>query len=176
MFEDDNFTVNRQRVTNICEGIISMGSFSWQCASRAETLDESLCATLKRAGCSVIWLGVESLSQESLDRCNKNTTVEKMLQGIKTAESFGIETMSQFIAGIPGDTIKNIEETVRNIKRSAIRRRGCCIMWVLPCTDIYQKAKERGFSDDVYLQSGAPYYTFENDINVLHKWESLIYF
>ena len=167
MFEDDNFTINKQRTIDICAGISRMGSYSWQCASRAETLDEELCDALKNAGCKTIWLGVESLSQDSLDRCNKKTTVEKMLKGIKIAESFGIETMSQFLIGIPGDTI-------HNIKRSAIKKRGANIVWVLPKTDIYNKAKAKGFSDSIYLRSGAPFYTFEQNINTLKTWKTLL--
>jgi len=174
MFEDDNFTANKKRAIDICSGISEMGKYSWQCASRAESLDEELCKALSLAGCKTIWLGVESLSQDSLDRCNKNSTVENMLKGIEIAESFGMETMSQFISGIPGDSIQNINETVANIRRSKIKRRGTNILWLLPNTLAYQKAKERGFSDDIYLQSGAPFYTYEQDINTLNHWSNLI--
>jgi len=174
MFEDDNFTINKQRVIDICKGISKMGSFSWQCASRAESLDEELCQSMKKSGCKMIWLGIESLSQESLNRCQKKTTVKKMLNGIKIAESSGIETMSQFLVGIPGDTIKNIKETARNIKKSAIKKRGINIVWVLPCTDIHNKAKAKGFSDNIYLKFGAPFYTFERNINILKSWKKLL--
>ena len=174
MFEDDNFTANPRRVIDICTGIEEMGSFSWQCASRAESLGMEVCAALKKAGCKTVWLGIESLSQDSLDRCNKNTTVEKMLKGIEIADAFGIETMCQFISGIPGDTIDNIKETVENIKHSKIKRRGTNPLWVLPNTDIYDKAKEQGFSDDIYLESGAPFYTFEENLETLRHWGSLI--
>jgi len=174
MFEDDNFTANKQRAIDICIGISEMGKFSWQCASRAESFDAELCRALSIAGCKTVWLGVESLSQDSLDRCNKNSTVGRMMEGIAIAESFGIETMSQFIIGIPGDTIQNINETIANIRQSKIRSRGTNILWVLPHTLAYQKAKERGFSDDTYLRSGAPFYTYEQDINTLNHWSNLI--
>lgn len=174
MFEDDNFTANKKRAIDICAGISEMGKFNWQCASRAESLDEELCLALRQSGCRTVWLGVESLSQDSLDRCNKNTTVEKMLKGIEIAEDFGIETMSQFLVGIPGDTIENINETLKNIMRSKIKRKGTNIIWILPCTDIYNKAKAIGFNDDIYLNSGAPYYTYEQNMNTLNHWANLI--
>jgi len=174
MFEDDNFTANKQRVMDICASISEMGAFDWQCASRAESLDEELCRALKLAGCKTVWIGVESLSQESLNRCNKNTTVEKMLKGIETAEKIGLETMSQFIIGLPGDSLKDINLTVQNIKKSAIKRKGTNILWVLPNTEAYRLAKEKGFSDEIYLQNGAPFYTFEQNIETLRYWSSLI--
>lgn len=174
MFEDDNFTVNRKRVFDICDGLESM-NVSWQCASRAETLqDEELVMKLKKAGCYKIWLGVETLSQDSLDRCDKRTTVDKMLNGISIAEKYGITTMSQFISGLPGDTLDDINITVSNIKRSKIREKGANIIWLLPNTDIYRSAKDKGFSDDIYLKSGAPFYTYEQNINTLQYWSNLI--
>jgi radical SAM superfamily enzyme YgiQ (UPF0313 family) len=175
MFEDDNFTLNKNRAIAICKELIRIGGFSWQCASRAESLvDDELCWHLKKAGCHTVWLGVESLSQDSLDRCSKKTTVEVMLTGINTAHQYGLSTMSQFIIGLPGDTIANINETVKNIKRAKIGRLGSNVLWVLPNTDIHKKAKEKGFDDSVYLTDGEIYYTFEQDMNTLNHWANLI--
>ena len=174
MFEDDNFTANKHRAMEICSGIAEMGKFSWQCASRAESLDDELCRALSLAGCKTVWLGIESLCQDSLDRCNKHTTVAKMLNGIKTAHKYGIETISQFITGIPGDSIENIQETAFQIRKNKIGTRGANIMWILPDTLAYYKAKERGFSDETYLKTGAPFYTYEQDMNTLNKWSNLI--
>lgn len=174
MFEDDNFTANKQRAIDICIGISEMGFFNWQCASRAESLDDELCRVLKMAGCKTVWLGIESLSQDSLDRCNKHTTVEKMITGIKTARKYGINTMSQFIVGLPDDTIKNINDTIIQIKRNNIHQKGANILWVLPKTLAYQKAKLKGFDDSIYLEHGAPFYTYEHNIDTLKYWANLI--
>ena len=170
MFEDDNFTANKIRAIEICKGVRG----SWQCASRAESLDDELCAELKRSGCHTVWLGIESFSQSSLDRCGKNTTVERMIKGIETAERHGIATMCQFIIGLPGDTIEDIKQTARIRRRVRMSRYGVNIAWVLPGTNIYAKAKEKGMSDEVYLQSGAPFYTFEQSIETLRYWATLI--
>lgn len=173
MFEDDNFTANKSRAIDICTGISEMGKYSWQCASRAESLDDDLCRTLKNAGCSTVWLGIESLSQESLDRCNKNTTVERMVNGIKTAQKYGINTRNQFIVGLPDDTQKNINETVTNLRKYNISAGGN-ILWVLPGTEAYSRAKNKGFSDEVYLETGAPFYTYEQSYETLKYWMSLL--
>ena len=180
MFEDDNFTLDQNRTIEICERLVKdvfplIGKPSWQCASRAENLTNlELCAHLKKAGCDKIWLGIESLSQDSLDRCKKNTTVQKMLHGIKNAWDCGIPTMSQFIIGMPGDSLSNIQETVKNINGSFIKHRGCNICWVLPGTKVYTKSKEYGFSDDSYLIDGAPFYTCEQSIDTLNKWVDMV--
>lgn len=175
MFEDDNFTLHRERALEICDGLIAMGSPRWQCASRAETLiDEELCRRMRQAGCHTVWLGIETLSQATLDRIAKHTTVGRQMLGVETAERAGINTMSQFIIGLPEDTLADIEETARNIKRSHIRRKGCNIAWVLPDTEIHRQAKLRGFDDSIYLDSGAPFYTYERSMNTLQYWANLI--
>ena len=170
MFEDDNFTANKKRAIEICNNVQG----SWQCASRAENLDAELCAALKRSGCHTLWLGIESFSQSSLDRCGKNTTVERMIKGIETAERHGIATMSQFIIGLPGDTIEDIRKTARIRRRVRMSRYGVNIAWVLPGTDIYTRAKAAGMNDKIYLQTGAPFYTFEQSIETLRYWSTLI--
>ena len=53
-------------------------------------------------------------------------------------------------------------------------RVGANIAWILPGTNIHTKAKEYGYSDTTYLESGAPFYTYENDIGTLNKWAQII--
>ena len=169
IFEDDNFTAHESRALEICR--LLDGTYLWQCVSRAEDLAEELCKELYRAGCRKIWIGVESLSQESLDRCNKNTTVEKMLSGIENASKAGLTTMALFLIGLPGDTKQDIDITSEKIKGSYITERGVNIAWILPKTEIYRKSKEYGFDDNIYLETGVPFYTYEQSMETLKNWE-----
>lgn len=173
MFEDDNFTINKRRAIEIAQGIKQLGNYTWQCASRAETIDDELAYNLASAGCKTIWLGIESFSQPSLDRCNKHTSVELMLKGIATIRKFNMDARCQFIIGLPGDTDNDINETVRVMKQNNIHAGGN-ILWLLPNTQAYFKAKNKGFDDETYLINGAPYYTYEQDINKLNYWYQLI--
>lgn len=174
MFEDDNFTLNKKRAIEI-SNLIKGQKLLWQCASRADVLcDDELCRVLYGAGCRTVWLGIESLSQSSLDRAGKNIKISNVLKGIETAEKAGLQTMSQFIVGLPGDTEADIQETVSNIKASRISRRGANIAWILPGTEIYKQAKKHGLNDEIYLSHGAPYYTYEHDMNTLQRWSNLI--
>jgi radical SAM superfamily enzyme YgiQ (UPF0313 family) len=172
IFYDDNFTANKKRVFEICSNLD--GRLTWECVGRAESMDEELAKELYRAGCRKIHFGIESLSQDALDRMNKNTTVEKMLKGVEIAESNGISTMSLFLVGLPGDTLQNIQETRANRLKSRITQYGPNIAWILPNTAIHQKAKEYGFDDNVYLESGVPFYTYEHSIEELNLWSQQI--
>ncbi|MFA7673964.1 MAG: radical SAM protein [Clostridia bacterium] len=172
LFHDDNFLVNKERVKEICSHLDK--SFQWECQARAESLTDNLCKILKESGCRKIHLGIESLSQEALNRMNKKTTVEKMLKGVECANNAGIATMSLFIVGLPGDSFKDIEETHRNRIKSRITQYGPNICWILPKTAIYEKAKEYGFNDNVYLESGAPFYTYEQSFETLTTWSKML--
>jgi radical SAM superfamily enzyme YgiQ (UPF0313 family) len=172
IFYDDNFTANKERVFEVCDKLD--GSLTWECVGRAESMGEELARELYRAGCRKIHFGIESLSQDALDRMGKNTTVERMLKGVEIAESNGISTMSLFLVGLPGDTLKNIQETRVNRLKSRITQYGPNICWVLPKTVIYDKAKEHGLNDSVYLESGAPFYTYEHSLKELNLWASQI--
>lgn len=172
IFEDDNFTAHRKRVHDICSTLD--GNLKWECQGRAEDLTEDLCTELYNAGCRRMFLGIESFSQPTLDRCNKNTTVEKMIRGIETAEKIGIKTTCLFIVGLPGDTIEDIQETHRVRSGINMFEFGVNIAWVLPGTEIHAKAKEKGFDDNVYLTQGAPFYCYEQSMETLNQWEKII--
>jgi radical SAM superfamily enzyme YgiQ (UPF0313 family) len=172
IFYDDNFTAHRKRVIDICSGLD--GRLIWRTVSRAEDLDSDLCHEMYRAGCRDVYLGIESMSQDALDRCKKGTTVEKMIKGIQAAEQAKIRTFCLFIVGLPGDTIKDVEETSRNRRRVRMSRVGVNIAWIVPGTELYRKAKEKGFDDEVFLTSGAPFYTYEQNMNTLQKWSRMI--
>lgn len=172
IFHDDNFTAHRKRVLDICAGLD--GRYTWKTVSRAEDLDNDLCSEMYRAGCREVYLGIESMSQDALDRCQKNTTVEKMIKGIQAAEGNKIKTFCLFLIGLPGDTLKNIEETRLNRRKVRMSRIGTNIAWIVPGTEIYRKAKERGFNDETFLTSGAPFYTYEQKYATLQKWSRII--
>jgi radical SAM superfamily enzyme YgiQ (UPF0313 family) len=180
MFEDDNFTLNTARARTICEMIEKdifpkYGRMEWQCASRAESLmDEDLVESMVRAGCVKCWLGIESLSQDTLERFCKNTTVDRMSNGINTASRMGLNTHSQFIAGLPGDTREDIIVTVENMKNIRMGSWGCNVPWILPDTMIYSCAKKCGFNDNSYLEGGFITYTYEQSISTLMAWEKAI--
>ena len=180
MFEDDNFTINKNRVLNICSQINGLSekykiNLTWQCASRADVLiDNDICNSLLNSGCKKVWLGCESFSQDSLSRCAKHTTVDKMIAGITNAENVGLKTMCQFIIGLPGDTIEDIYKTRDLIRSTKISEFGSNITWILPNTHIHKLSLLKGFNNDSYLDTGVSFYTYEQSIETLQHWSNII--
>lgn len=175
MFEDDNFTLQRDRAIEICRLLDSevrprWPQLRWQAASRAETLDDrELCRAMVLAGCTHVWLGIESGAEEILYECSKATTPEKMLQGIKIAEESGLRTVGQFIVGLVGESDRTIEASCNFIRQSSLSLVGANKAWVLPRTYLHEHALRMGFNNEEYLK-GVPFFTWENPESRLEKW------
>lgn len=73
VIEDDTFTVNKKRVLEICNLLVSKGinkRLKWLCNARVNLDYETMCA-MKKAGCRLIIPGIESGSQQILDNIKR---------------------------------------------------------------------------------------------------------
>jgi anaerobic magnesium-protoporphyrin IX monomethyl ester cyclase len=85
----------------------------WSCLSRVTGMDAGTAAVMKEAGCRRVYLGMESGSQETLDRMNKRTTVEDGVNAVHLYRDAGIEVAAFFMVGYPGETVDAVEATFR---------------------------------------------------------------
>ncbi|MFH1386580.1 MAG: radical SAM protein, partial [bacterium] len=113
-FYDDTFTANRSRVVEICQEILKRKiDVLWRCGSRVDRVDLELLRLMKESGCCSITFGIESGSDEILEKMNKNITVKQIKNAVKAAKSAGIETKGYFILNYPGETIATTEQTIK---------------------------------------------------------------
>lgn len=117
-YRDETFTTFRKRNADICNEIINRKiKISWICNVRVGTVDEETLKLMKKAGCHLIKIGVESGSQEILDKSNKGIKLrdtEKLFQWAKKA---GLETHAHMMLGMPGETKETIAQTLKFIKK-----------------------------------------------------------
>lgn len=112
-FFDDVFTMDKNRVIEICNEIVSRKlNFVWECEARANTIDRELIQAMKKAGCEFIDLGIESGSNRILKNIKKNITVEMALEATKIIKGAGIGMKAFFMHGLPGETYQDIKKTV----------------------------------------------------------------
>ena len=112
-FEDDTFTVNRQRAHEICDEIDRRQlRCSWSINTRADVLDADLFQHMKSAGCRMVLVGFESGNQAMLDRMHKKTTVEQYRQFIDIVTAVGLDIHGCFVLGLPGETEATMQETL----------------------------------------------------------------
>ena len=113
-FRSDTFTWNKDWVLSLCEEIIKRKlSIRWCCNSRADLITPDILAKMKEAGCWLISIGIESGSQEILDKIKKNITLDDCRRAVKLCREAGIRTYLNFMIGFPWDDARTISETIR---------------------------------------------------------------
>ncbi|WP_457554562.1 B12-binding domain-containing radical SAM protein [Candidatus Pyrohabitans sp.] len=119
-FMDSTFTLDRRRALEICSLIeeLDFRDLSWSCETRADHLDGELLDALKRAGCNLICLGVDSGAQEVLDACRRGMTVEQVRKAILMAKQRGIKVRAYVTFGFPGETAASVRATVKLLEET----------------------------------------------------------
>ncbi|OGD12003.1 MAG: B12-binding domain-containing radical SAM protein [Candidatus Aminicenantes bacterium RBG_13_62_12] len=110
---DDNLTLNGERVVELCEALIRAGlPLSFNCASRPERLNRDLLRIMKRAGCWMISLGIESGDAELLQRHRSHPAdLDLIRERVHLIRSMGIRVKGLFMLGLPGETQESIQRT-----------------------------------------------------------------
>lgn len=109
---DDNFTLDPDFLERFCERITPL-NVAWSCLSRSTGIDRSIVERMRAAGCRRVFLGLESGNEETLQRMNKQTTLEENTRTVNTFHDAGVEVAAFFIVGYPGETEATIEDTFR---------------------------------------------------------------
>ncbi|MFX1298698.1 MAG: B12-binding domain-containing radical SAM protein [Promethearchaeota archaeon] len=149
-FKDDNFTLNVNRTKKILETIIESGisrNFGFGCQSRVDTIyrNQWLVKLLAKARFRQIFLGIESLHQQSLDAMNKKTTTPAMSQKVvQLLQDHGISVHGGIIIGYPGETKTMVRQTICFTKSLNISLVQFTPITAFPGTAFYDEMKEKG--------------------------------
>jgi len=150
-FFDDSFAVGRRRVTELCDAITGIGApVAWTCTAHPAHLDRDVIASMQRAGCAGIDLGMESADPGMLLRIGKGVTVERVLDVLGWASDLGVHTVVNLMFGWPDETDAELDATIAFMERAApvaggFNARGVVVPY--PGTEIYERNHERfGFT------------------------------
>lgn len=149
-FVDDNFLLDPDRVTEICDGMIARGhSFRWACEGRAEPKVNVVFQKLSKAGCDLVMFGVESGSQRVLDGMKKRTKLIEIEQAVASAKEAGIRLRHGFfIVGSPGETPKEVKETFSFAERIPINSFNFNSLTAFRGTPLWRDAVARSLIDE----------------------------
>jgi len=147
-FDDDTFTVDRQRVLDICRMIVERGlhkEVEWIAQCRVDTVDREVLEAMKAANCGYILFGVESGSPEMLKRMRKGITLDKVRAAFKLTRQVGIKTQAFFLFGVPGETPETIRETIEFSKEINASSSQFAVAIPHPGTALYEECKANGW-------------------------------
>jgi radical SAM superfamily enzyme YgiQ (UPF0313 family) len=149
-FQDDTFTLNRERTIEICKELIRRDyRFHVMCSTRVDQVDEELLTYMKKAGIDWIFYGVESGNQEILNNCKKNITLEQIKRAFYLTKKAGISTHAGIILGHIGETKDTANDTIRFLLELMPDYAGIATLIPFPGS----KAWEYCESNDIQLPS-----------------------
>ncbi|MDP6642285.1 MAG: radical SAM protein [Candidatus Nanoarchaeia archaeon] len=108
---DDNFSMNLERAKQICRLIIKNKlNIKWSTPNgiRADRLDDELAMLMKKAGCSELAIGIESVDNEVLKKMKKGENIEAIERGISLLKKYDISIKGFFIIGSNGETKESV--------------------------------------------------------------------
>lgn len=150
-FQDDTFTIDKNRVVELCGAIIENNlNIEWRCNTRIDLVDEELLFKMKKAGCDLIHFGIESGNEKVREGIiNKGRFSNKTIRDvIKFCKKIGIKAAGYFMIGHPGETKEDIEDTKKLIFTSGINLLGLSIPTPFPGSKLYEIARERGIINE----------------------------
>ena len=147
-FLDDIFMLNKRRAMAIADEIKNRDiDLSFITSSRVDTVNHELLEHLKNAGMSTLYCGVESGSQRVLDLMGKGINLKQIEDAIKAAKDVDIDVMGSFILGYPGETSKEMDQTIDFSIKLDTDYSQFSILTPFPGTPIYYELKKKGLLD-----------------------------
>lgn len=109
---DDLFTMNRRRIEELC-GLLQEKplGMNFNCAVRVGHADDGLLRLLKKAGCLMVSLGIESADQGMLERHKAGVTLDEVRHTVARIKMAGLRAKGLFMMGLPGETEESIRAT-----------------------------------------------------------------
>lgn len=143
-FQDEVFSIDKNRATDICERIIKSNlNIKWLCSTRANLLTKDLMRLMRDAGCINLGIGVESADKKILEHCTKKVTLEDIQRVVKWANELKITCQGFFIIGLPYETKDSIKRTIDFSRKVGFDYVSFSTLIPLPNTKIWDMA-ERG--------------------------------
>lgn len=143
--EDDTLTVNKKRCRDLSEELIRRQvNMTFTCNSRAD-IDAYTLQMLRKAGCRLLCVGVESADQQILDNVQKRITTDKIRTFMKEAKGAGLMVHGCFMVGNPGETRETLQKTLEFAKELNPDTAQFFPLMVYPGTKAYEWARESGY-------------------------------
>lgn len=157
---DDLFTCDERFLKEFCDRMMSEGlQISWSCLSRVDTITDETARAMKTAGCSKVYLGIESGNDEVLKIMNKKIDLKKVVKGVGIFKKSGIKCAGFFIVGYPGETVETIEDTFSFALSLGLDEISFNVPYPLPGSRLFERVS--GVSEDDW--------NFENETRFLYK-------
>ena len=145
--EDDNFTIRKSFVEAFCRGLEDrrVRTF-WHCSSgmRLDSLDADLLHRMRAVGCYTFTVAIESGSDRVLKLMDKKMTTRTVRQQVDMIAGSGYRPTGLFMIGFPGETRREIRQTIRFARSLPIKRAQFAIFHPMPGSRVWNELEQQG--------------------------------
>jgi anaerobic magnesium-protoporphyrin IX monomethyl ester cyclase len=100
---------------------------------------------MKKAGCYLLGLGIESGVQAILDNAKKKQTTAQAERAVALCKKVGIKTMGHFIFGLPGESKATANKTIKFMSKLGLDYMQCYCAVPYPKTELGELAKKNNW-------------------------------
>jgi magnesium-protoporphyrin IX monomethyl ester (oxidative) cyclase len=175
-FEDENMTLDNERVKEICRKIINRKlMIKWQTPNgiRASVTDNKTLDIMKKSGCYHITVAPESGSLRVLnDIIRKNQDLNKVTLVVRHASKIGLKTAAYFVIGLPGETVYDINLSIKyacELAKVGLDEVAFSNFIPLPGSELFEKLKNEGKLGEDWFS-----YTSIGDLSKSVSWSDQI--
>lgn len=115
IFDDTGTFPAGKWLEKFCRGMIDRGyneEILFSCNFRFDQINWAICKLMKKAGFRLLKVGLESASQNTLDRINKGITLQQIIDGCRVAKKSGLEIHLTIMVGFPWETREDAHRTL----------------------------------------------------------------
>lgn len=147
-FLDDNFTLDKKRVYEICDLIETncLRDLRLSCPNgvRADRVDLPLLKRMKEVGFYELCFGVESGNEKVLERMKKGLKLETIETAIKNACDLGYDVGLFLIVGLPGETPRELEDSIALAMKYPVNFANFYNIVTFPGTELHEWVSSNG--------------------------------
>lgn len=171
IFWSDIFNLNKEWVHNLCETIIKSGlKITFSTNSRADTADSDTVDLMKKAGCKLVSIGIESGSQYMLDKMGKKITLDDIKNTVSMFKKKGIKVYAYYVLGLPWESEETAHETIEFSKKLNTHFVSYYTATALCGSRFYEYVKEHNLGE---LNYDMPY--FYPSVNTHHLTKERVF-
>lgn len=141
-FVDDVFTISHKWLAEFVSEVKKQdATIPYEIISRADRMNEDVIKLLKESGCFRVWIGAESGSQKIIDAMDRRVEVKQVGEMIRLCKSYGIEAGTFIMLGYPGETRKDIYDTIQHLRYSNPDQYTITITYPIKGTALYDEVQ-----------------------------------
>ncbi len=151
---DEVMTISEKRVLQLCELLLQQGTkMKWMARARAETLTSNMLSAMKKAGCDLVTVGIESGSPEVLRRLNRPTDIAALIEAFQMIHRAGLRSIAYFMVGCPGEKNTDLRASLQVARRAAPDMIHASVFVPYPATALYREGLATGRFENDYWKA-----------------------